>query len=105
MTPGRREARPGSAEFEYEWQGNTWRFANRKHLDLFSANPEHYAPQFGGAGALTIAHGAKFPGSPTAWAIKNGRLYFFLFPAARETWLMNPDKLIPRAEAQWQNLR
>jgi YHS domain-containing protein len=94
----------GSDEFEFEWGGSIWRFANEKHLKQFVADPEHYAPRFGGAGALTVAHGGRYPGNPVAWSIHNNRLYFFLFPAARETWLMNPDKLIPRAEQQWQEM-
>ena len=94
----------GSPKFELQWQGATWRFASEAHLEMFSTDPERYAPQFGGAGALTIAHGARFPGNPAAWSIYNDRLYFFLFPAARDTWLMNPDKLVPRAEKQWPAL-
>lgn len=95
------EATPGIAEFQHEWRGSTWRFATQAHVDLFVANPEHYVPQFGGAGALTIAHGARFPGNPAAWSIYDDQLYFFLFAAARETWLMNPDKLVPRGEMLW----
>jgi YHS domain-containing protein len=98
------QAVTGSAEFEFEWEGSTWRFANEEHLNQFVADPERYAPRFGGAGTLTVAHGGRYPGNPAAWSIYNNRLYFFLFPAARETWLMNSDKLIPRAEEQWQKM-
>jgi YHS domain-containing protein len=98
------QAIAGSPKFELQWQGATWHFASKAHLEMFSADPEHYAPQFGGAGSLTVAHGARYPGNPAAWSIYNDRLYFFLFPAARETWLMNPDKLVPRAEKQWPDL-
>ena len=94
----------GSEEFEFQWSGSTWRFSSAKHMQLFAADPEHYAPQFYGAGSLTVAHGAKYPGNPVAWSIYNDRLYFFLFPAARTTWLMNPDQLIPRAREQWPGL-
>ena len=38
----------GKSEYEYKWQGAKWRFANQKHLDLFKAEPERYAPQYGG---------------------------------------------------------
>jgi YHS domain-containing protein len=100
----RSEAVSGLPEHEHLWRGGTWRFSSKAHLDLFIADPERYAPQFGGAGALTVAHGAKFPGNPTDWYVYNDRLYFFLFPAARETWLMNPDKLVPRAEKHWPAL-
>jgi YHS domain-containing protein len=38
----------GKSEFEYEWEGARWRFSNSEHLNLFAANPEKYAPQYGG---------------------------------------------------------
>ena len=38
------ESRPieGSSEFEYPWKGATWRFASRKNLEAFQADPEAY---------------------------------------------------------------
>jgi len=38
----------GKAKFEYRWQGAKWRFSSAKHLELFKATPEKYAPQYGG---------------------------------------------------------
>ncbi len=38
----------GSDQFPYEWKGAKWLFSSREHLDLFSADPEKYAPQYGG---------------------------------------------------------
>lgn len=38
----------GKSAYEYKWQGARWRFANQQHLDLFKADPERYAPQYGG---------------------------------------------------------
>jgi len=38
----------GQEQFQYEWQGAKWRFANAEHLELFQKNPEKYAPQYGG---------------------------------------------------------
>lgn len=38
----------GDKDFEYKWQGAKWRFANARHLELFKADPEAYAPQYGG---------------------------------------------------------
>jgi len=38
----------GKSEFEYNWEGAKWRFSNSEHLNLFAANPEKYAPQYGG---------------------------------------------------------
>ena len=38
----------GSAEFETLWQDARWHFANAEHRDMFKADPERYAPQYGG---------------------------------------------------------
>ena len=38
----------GDSQYTYEWKGATWRFANARHLEAFKAEPEKYAPQYGG---------------------------------------------------------
>ena len=38
----------GKKKFSYEWNDATWRFESADNRDLFAADPERYAPQFGG---------------------------------------------------------
>lgn len=38
----------GSREFEYEWQDAKWHFSSAANRDKFVANPQAYAPQYGG---------------------------------------------------------
>jgi hypothetical protein len=38
----------GKKEFEYKWQDAKWHFANEDHLNLFTSDPDKYAPQYGG---------------------------------------------------------
>jgi len=51
------EGRPvrGSAEHVAEWNGATWQFASAQNRDAFLADPEAYAPQFGGFCAWAVA--------------------------------------------------
>ena len=42
------EPTKGSPEFEHEWMGAKWRFANAEHLEMFKKDPKKYAPQYGG---------------------------------------------------------
>ncbi len=42
------EAVKGKKEFEFNWKGAKWWFSTQAHRDLFAANPEKYAPQYGG---------------------------------------------------------
>jgi len=46
FTEGR--AVKGTAAFETLWQDARWQFASAEHRDMFKADPEHYAPQYGG---------------------------------------------------------
>ncbi len=38
----------GDSAHAYEWNNATWRFATAENLTRFRADPERYAPQFGG---------------------------------------------------------
>ena len=45
-TEGR--ALKGKKEFSHDWNDAIWRFASAENRDLFAADPERYAPQYGG---------------------------------------------------------
>ncbi|MEZ5330609.1 MAG: YHS domain-containing (seleno)protein [Thermoanaerobaculia bacterium] len=47
----------GSKEWTAEWNGATWRFASAEHRDLFVADPEAYAPRYGGYCAWAVSMG------------------------------------------------
>jgi YHS domain-containing protein len=38
----------GKSEFSYEWNDTKWHFASAENRDLFAADPDRYAPQYGG---------------------------------------------------------
>ena len=38
----------GKSEFSHKWNDAKWYFANAENRDMFAANPERYAPQYGG---------------------------------------------------------
>ena len=38
----------GFKEFKHEYAGANWRFVSAGNRDLFAADPEKYAPQYGG---------------------------------------------------------
>ena len=38
----------GKKQFEFKWQDAKWRFANQKNLEMFSGDPDKYAPRYGG---------------------------------------------------------
>ena len=53
----------GKEEFEHVWEDARWQFASVTNRELFKANPERYAPQFGGYCAGGLAVGEYVPNS------------------------------------------
>ncbi|MDI5933775.1 YHS domain-containing (seleno)protein [Halomonas kalidii] len=46
----------GSPDYQLEWRNATWQFASAEHRDRFQADPEAYAPQYGGWCAWPLPH-------------------------------------------------
>ena len=66
---------PGVAQYEYVYDGSRYRFANARHLAMFKANPEKYAPQFGGLCANNMSNCVRRESDPAIWIIANDRLW------------------------------
>ena len=43
-----KKAVKGTVEINHRWKGATWQFASAANRAMFAANPEKYAPQYGG---------------------------------------------------------
>jgi len=74
------ESKPvkGDPKISFDWDGERYLFANAGNRSRFAANPERYAPQFGGYCTGTMARGAgRAEADPEAWIIADGRLYLF----------------------------
>jgi len=100
---------PGKTDFEYSWHKLRWRFANSEHRDLFTRDPERYAPQYDGYCAMGVAWADphKDTVDPEAWAIVDGKLYLTHTPRSLDAWRDNAVELIKTANANWsavQNL-
>ncbi len=100
------EGRPvkGSAEFEYEWRGATWRFAGPEHLEAFSSDPEAFAPQYGGYCAYAVANDATAPGDPEVWRVVDGKLYLNVNQSIGKLWAQDIPGYIARADSSWPGL-
>src|SRR6266851_3466344 len=69
-----KEGKPvkGDPKFTYLWKDSKWLFSSQNDLDLFKANPDQYAPQYGGYCAYGASQGHKAPTDPQAWTVLNG---------------------------------
>ena len=98
------EAVRGSDEFATEWKGAEWRFASREHLAAFEAEPERYAPQYGGHCAWAAAKGYIASGDPRQWSIVDGRLFLNYNAQVRQQWYPDRHALIEQGDANWPEL-
>ena len=91
----------GSAEHSLSWNGTTWLFKSAENKAMFEANPEKYAPQYGGYCAYAVSKGATAKTEPDAWAIHNGKLYLNYNIDVRGIWSTDISGNISKANANW----
>ncbi|XBQ16476.1 MAG: YHS domain-containing (seleno)protein [Oceanicaulis sp.] len=91
----------GSRAFETEWNGAVWRFASQANLDLFLADPDAYAPQYGGYCAWAMAEGYTAKGDPNFWRIVDGKLYLNFNQDIQDRWEADIPGFIARADANY----
>ena len=95
----------GSADFEHEWEGATWRFISAENRDLFAADPEKYAPAYGGYCAYGVSQGVKPSIDPEAWAIIDDQLYLNLNKNIQARWEKDIPGYIAKADEIWPTIR
>jgi len=94
----------GSEQFVHRWQGAEWRFANQEHLDLFKANPEKYAPQYGGYCAYAVSKNSTASIDPDSWKIVDGKLYLNYSKRIQRRWEKDIPGYIAKADKNWPGL-
>jgi len=95
----------GTDKHEFVYGGVTWRFANANHQQMFAANPEKYAPQYGGFCSWGAANGKLFDIDPAnGWTIVNGKLYLNFNAELNKTFTNDAAKFIPKADKNWESL-
>jgi YHS domain-containing protein len=84
------------------YKGSTFYFASEENRKLFVANPEKYAPQFGGYCAFGVARGGyKVSTQPDAFAIVDGKLYLNYNADVQKQWQKDVPGFIATAEKKW----
>lgn len=96
---------PGQARFNTEWQGASWWFANDENRQAFVADPERYAPQYGGYCAYAMAGDAFASGDPRRWKIVEGKLYLNANLLAQKLWERDIPAKIKSADGYWPGKR
>lgn len=91
----------GSAEHSHSWNGTEWRFASEANRAAFAANPEKYAPQYGGYCAWAVAEGYTASTDPDAWTIVDDKLYLNYSRRVQRRWERDIPGNISRANGNW----
>jgi YHS domain-containing protein len=95
----------GDAKYEFAWNGAKWLFSSEENLKRFQADPEAFAPQFGGYCSYAVSEGYTADGDPEAWKIVDGKLYLNYNNQVKERWEMNQSERIENGRANWQAFR
>jgi hypothetical protein len=85
--------------------GANWRFASAENRDRFAADPERYAPQYGGYCAYAVSEGTTADIDPEAWKVVDGKLYLNLSKDVQKLWEQDIPGYIEKADANWPEIR
>jgi len=93
----------GDGDYSLDYKGATWRFADAISRDLFAANPDSYAPQYGGYCSNQMSLGNISDIDPHVWLIFDGKLYLFGHDVGRQRWQQTGiAERIKDADTNWQ---
>ncbi len=94
------------------WYANyVYHFADAEAKAMFQKDPPKYLPQFTMTFpkrqemcALGVSREKLFPALPTAFAVIDGKLYFFWDDDAKQQFMQNPAAFLANAHANWPAL-
>ena len=87
-----------------EWMGAKWKFSSQANLDLFKANPEKYAPQYGGYCAYGVTQGSLVKVEPEQFTLRDGKLFLNYDADVQAKWLKDPAGYIKDADTKFPAL-
>ncbi len=89
----RQQWQPGDPSLAVEFDGQAYRFATRREMDIFAAAPDAYAPVLSGDCVVTLLDTNKrTAGLLELGVVHRDRLYFFASEEQREKFLEEPRR-------------
>lgn len=95
----------GNPQFSATYKNAIYHFASSENRDQFKADPQAFAPQYGGYCAFGVAMGKKFETDPQAWKIEDGKLYLNLDKTVQQRWLEDTQGFIQDANTNWTSIK
>ncbi|TFH92272.1 YHS domain-containing (seleno)protein [Vibrio ouci] len=95
----------GNKQWQTEYQGADWYFSSPENLNKFKADPQAYAPQYGGYCAWAVSAKNDFaPADPNQWAIVDGKLYLNYNAEIKAWWDDDRSGHITQGDQNWPAL-
>ena len=98
------QAQRGSAQFVVNLPERSYYFSSAEHQQLFEAAPARYEPMYGGFCASGAAFAVKLGSDPTAWTIRDGRLFIFGDVLGQTAWGVDPAWNVGHADRLWPSM-
>ncbi|MEB0137569.1 MULTISPECIES: YHS domain-containing (seleno)protein [unclassified Undibacterium] len=95
----------GKTQLVYRWNEADWHFSKAENLAAFKADPEKYAPQYGGYCAYGVAQGYTPETDPHAYQVLNGKLYLNLSKVVLKRWQQDIPGYVSEANQNWPQLQ
>lgn len=95
----------GSKDYTATYKNAIYQFSSAENRNKFRANPEYYAPQYGGYCAMGVALEKKLTVDPTAWYIESNKLYLNLNKAVQKKWLSDVPGNLETSEHNWPEIK
>lgn len=94
----------GDATITHDYMGATWQFSSEANRDAFAADPEAYAPQYGGYCAYAVSQGYTASTVPEAWSIVDDKLYLNFSTSVKRRWERDIPGHIAAADVNWPSV-
>lgn len=94
----------GTAEFTAIHNDAIYRFSSAQNRDTFNAEPEKFAPQYGGFCAYGATFGKKFEVDGKAFEIVDGKLYVNKNQQVYAAWRQDIPKHLNEANTEWPTI-
>ena len=94
----------GRQNYTATYKGAIYQFNSAKNRDMFKADPEMYAPQYGGFCAMGAAMKQKFDVDPKAFKIVQGKLYLNLNSDVQKAWSKDISGNLQTADRNWHGI-
>lgn len=95
----------GSNKFTSAYNGAIYQFSSADNRELFKADPSKYAPQYGGFCAFGVTMNRKFDTDPSAWHIREGKLFLNLNKDVQKKWVTDIPGYIETAQENWGGIK